>query len=138
MPSEGVECYWQGIDHTEVWLVRWNKTEFLPSPVVSILPYGCTTWKLTKRLEKKKTWWDLHKILRVVLHKSWKQYPTKQKFYGHLPSIWKKKQKNISVRRARHAGHCWKSKKEFIADTLLRIPERGRASNSRPVKDNLY
>ena len=32
-------------------------------------------------------------------HKSWKQYSTKQKLYGHLTPI-------SQVRRLRHAGHC--------------------------------
>ena len=35
---------------------------------------------------------------RVALNKSWKQHPTKQLLYDHLPSI----SQTVQVRRARH------------------------------------
>ena len=38
-------------------------------------------------------------MLRAVLNKSWKQYPTKQQLYDPLPSILHA----IQVRRERHA-----------------------------------
>ena len=38
---------------------------------VSMLLYGCTTWTLTKRTEKKLDW-NYAKILHAVLNKSWK------------------------------------------------------------------
>ena len=44
------------------------------------------------------------RILCATLNKFWKQHPTKQKLYGHLPPI----TKVIQVRRTRHAGHCWR------------------------------
>ena len=50
------------------------KRSFFQAAVVSILLYGCTTWTLTKRLEKKLdgnyTW-----LLRAILNKSWRQHP---------------------------------------------------------------
>ena len=72
--------------------------------VVSILLYGCTTWTLTKRLEKKLDG-NYTRMLRAILNKSWGQHPTRHKLYGHLPLI----PKTIQVRRTRHGGHCWRS-----------------------------
>ena len=66
-------------------------------------------------------------MLRAVLIKSWRQHPTKQQLHGHLPPI----TKTILVRRTRHAGHCWRSKDEFIRDELLRTPSHERAKFGR-------
>ena len=44
--------------------------------VVSILLYGCTTWALTKRVEKKLDG-NYTRMLRAILNKSWWQHPTK-------------------------------------------------------------
>ena len=75
--------------------------------VASILLYGCTTWILTKRLEKKLDG-NYTRMLRAILNKSWRQHPTRHQLYGHLPPI----TKTIQVRRTRHAGHCWRSRDE--------------------------
>ena len=85
--------------------------------VTSILLYGCTTWTLTKRLEKKLDG-NYTRMLRAILNKSWQQHPTRHQLYGHLPPI----TKTIQVRRTRHAGHCWRSRDELIRDVLLWIP----------------
>ena len=84
---------------------------------VSILLYGCTTWTLTKRMEKKFDG-NYTRMLRAILNMSWRQYPTKQQLYGHLPPI----TKTIQVRRTRHAGHCWRSRDQLISDVLLCAP----------------
>ena len=65
----------------------------------------CTTWTLTKRQEKKIDG-NYTRMLRAILNKSWRQHPTKQQLYGHLPPI----TKTIQVRRTRNAGHCWRSR----------------------------
>ena len=80
------------------------KRSFFQAAVTSILLYGCTTWTLTKRLEKKLDG-NYKRMLRAILNKSWQQHPTRHQLYGHLPPI----TKTIQVRRARHAGHCWRS-----------------------------
>ena len=41
-----------------------------------ILLYGCTTWTLTKCMEKKLDW-NYTRMLQAVLKKSWRQHPTK-------------------------------------------------------------
>ena len=51
------------------------KRSFLQAAVVSILLYGCTTWTLTKRLEKKLDS-NYTRMLRAILNKSWRQHPT--------------------------------------------------------------
>ena len=97
--------------------------------VVSILLYGCTTWTLTKRLEKKLDG-NYTRMLRAILNKSWRQHPTRCQLYGHLPPI----TKTIQVRRARHAGHCWRSKDELVSDVLLWTPTYDQAKAGRPAR----
>ena len=62
------------------------KRSFFQAAVVSILLYGCTTWTLTKRLEKKLAG-NYTRMLRAILNKSWRQHPTRHQLYGHLPPI---------------------------------------------------
>ena len=90
--------------------------------VVSILLYGCTTWMLTKRLEKKLDS-NYTRMQWAKLNKSWRQHPTNHQLYGHLPPI----MKTIQVRWTRHARHCWRSRDEHISDVLLWTPTYGRA-----------
>ena len=97
--------------------------------VTSILLYGCTTWTLTKRLEKKLDG-NYTRMLRAILKKSWRQHPTRHQLYGHLLPI----TKTIQVRRTRHAGHCWRSRDELIRDVLLWTPSHGRAKAGRPAR----
>ena len=105
------------------------KRIFFQAAVTSILLYGCTTWTLTKRLEKKLDG-NYTRMLRAILNKSWRQHPTRHQLYGHLPSI----TKTIQVRRTRHAGHCWRSRDELIRDVLLWTPTHGRAKAGRPAR----
>ena len=112
---------WTAIDRLSIiWksdLTDKMKRSFFQAAVVSILLYGCTTWTLTKRLERKLDG-NYTRMLRAVLNKSWRQHPTRHQLYGHLPPI----TKTIQVRRTRHAGHCWRSKDELISDVLLWNP----------------
>ena len=105
------------------------KRSFFQAAVTSILLYGCTTWTLTKRLEKKLDG-NYTRMLRAILNKSWRQHPTRHQLYGHLPPI----TKTIQVRRTRHAGHCWRSRDELIRDVLLWTPTHGRAKAGRPAR----
>ena len=105
------------------------KRSFFQVAVVSILLYGCTKSTLTKRLEKKLDG-NCARMLRAILNKSWRQHPTSHQLYGHLPPI----TKTIQVRRARHAGHYWRSRDELISDVLLWTPTYGRAKAGRPAR----
>ena len=105
------------------------KRSFFQAAVTSILLYGCTTWILTKWLERKLDG-NYTKMLRAILNKSWRQHPTRHQLYGHLPPI----MKTIQVRQTRHAGHCWRSRDELISDVLLWTPTHGRAKAGWPAR----
>ena len=105
------------------------KRSFIQAAVTSILIYGCTTWTLTKRLEKKLDG-NYTRMLRAILNKSWRQHPTWHQMYDHLPPI----TKTIQIRRSRHAGHCWRSRDALIRDVLLWTPTHGRAKAGRPAR----
>ena len=98
------------------------KRSFFQAAIVSILLYECTTWTLTKWLEKKLDG-NYTRMQRAILNKSWRQHPTRHQLYGHLQPI----TITIQVRRTRHAGHCWRSREELISDVLLWTPNNGRA-----------
>ena len=116
---------WTAIDKLSIiWksdLTDKMKRSFFQAAVVSILRYGCTTWTLTKRLEKKLDG-NYTRTLRAILNKSWLQYPTRHQLYGHLPLL----TKTIQARRTRHAGHCWRRRDELISNVLLWTPTYGR------------
>ena len=105
------------------------KCSFFQAVVASILLYGCTTWTLTKQLEKKLDG-NYTRMLRAILNKSWRQHPTRHQLYGYLPPI----TKTIQVRRTIHAGHCWRSRDKLISDVLLWSPTHGWAKAGRPAR----
>ena len=70
------------------------------------------------------------RMLRAILNKSWRQHPTKQQLYGHLPPI----TKTIKIGRTRHAEHSWRSRDELKSNVLLWTPSHGRAKAGRPVR----
>ena len=124
---------WTAIDKLSViWksdLTDKIKRSFCQAAFVSILLYGCTTWTLKKRLEKKLDD-NFTRMLRAILIKSWRQRPTKHQLYGHLPPITKTNQ----VRRSRLAGHCWRSRDKLISDVPLWTPTYGRPKAGRPAR----
>ena len=106
-----------------------TKRSFFQAVVVSILLYGCTTWTLTIRLEKKIDG-NYTRMLWAIVNKSWRQQLTRHQLYGHQPHI----TKTIQARRTRHAGHCWRSRDELISDVLLWTPTYGQAKAGRPAR----
>ena len=73
----------------------------------------------------------LHKdAMSYIFNKSWKEHPTKQQLYGHLPPI----AKTIHKRQTQHAGHCWRTKDEIIHGVLLLAPSHGRANIRWPIR----
>ena len=107
---------WTAIDRLSViWksdMTNKMKYRFFQAAFMSILLYGCTTWTLTKSMEKKR------------------QHPTKQQLYGHLPYI----MKTIQVRWTRHMGHSWRSRDELISDILPWTPSHGWAKAGQPAR----
>ena len=70
------------------------------------------------------------RMLWAILNKSWRQHPTKQPLYGHLPLI----MKIVQVRQTRHAGHSWRNKDKLISNILLWTPSYGQAKAGRPAR----
>ena len=90
------------------------KCSFFQAVIVSILLYGCTTWTLTKRIEKKLDS-NYTRMLRAILNKSWRQHPQKKQLYGHQTTT----TKTIKIRRTRHVGYYLRSRDELVSDVLL-------------------
>ena len=105
------------------------KRSFFQAAVVSILLYGCTTWTLTKQLEKELDS-NYTRMLRAILNKSWRQHPKRHQLYGHLLPI----TKTIQVRRTRHAEDCWRSRDKLISDVLQWTPTYSRAKAGRAAR----
>ena len=124
---------WTAIDRLSIiWksdLTDKMKRSFFQAVVVSILLYGCTTWTLTKRLEKKLDG-NYTRMLRAILNESWWQHSTRHQLYGNLPPI----TKTIQARRTRYAGHYWRSRDELISDVLLWTPAYGQAKAGWPAR----
>ena len=127
---------WTAIDRLSVlWksdLTDKIKRGFFQAAVVSILLYRCTTWTLTKRMEKKLDG-NYTRMLRAILNKSWRQYPTKPQLYGHIFPI----TKTMKVRRTRHAGHCWRSGDELISNVPQWTLSYGRTKAGWPARTNI-
>ena len=79
---------WTAIDKLSIiWksdLTDKVKRSFFQAAVVSILLHRCSTWTLTKWLEKKLNG-NYTRMLRAILNNSWRQHPTKHQLSG-LPS----------------------------------------------------
>ena len=124
---------WTAIDRLSVlWkseLTDEMKRSFFQAVVVLILLYGCTAWMLTKCMEKNLDG-NYPRMLWATLNKSWRQHPTKQQLYGHLPPI----KKTIQVRWTRHAGHCWRSRNKLISAILLWTPSHGQAKAGKQAR----
>ena len=127
---------WTAIDRLSIiWKSNLSdkmKCSFFQAVVVSILLYGCTTWTLTKRLEKNLDS-NYTRMLRAILNKPWQQHPTRHQLYGHLPPI----MKTIQARQTSHAGHCWRSKDELVSDVFLWTP-RIWSIKSRMTSSNIH
>ena len=96
---------------------------------MSILLYGCTTWTLTKRMEKKMDG-DYTRMLQAILNKSWTQHPYKEAAVRAYTTH----HENYQIWRSIHAEHCWRSRDEVISDILLWTPSHGWANAGRPAR----
>ena len=68
--------------------------------------------QFNEMVDDKKLDWNYTRMLRVVLNKSRKQYPTKQQLYGHFFLI----SQTTQERQAGQGRHCWRSKVALISD----------------------
>ena len=90
-------------------LTYFFKLDFFQAMAGSKQLYGCITWTLINRIDKRLDG-NYTRMLQAILKKSWLQHHTKQPLYVHLLPI----SKPIEVRRTRHAWHCWRSKVELV------------------------
>ena len=105
------------------------KRSFFLAAIVTVLLYGCTTWTLTKLMEKKLDG-NYTRMLRAILNRSWRQHLTKHQLHCQQPPI----TKTIQIRRTRHAGHCCRRRDELISDVLW-SPSHGRAKAGRSARN---
>ena len=105
------------------------KQNFFPATVMSLLLYGCTTWTVTKCMEKKSDW-NYSRMLRVILINPGNIIPQN----NSCMATYLLSQKPSKIRQTSHAKHCRRSKDKLINDVLLWTPAHRRASVCRPTR----
>ena len=120
---------WTAIDRLSIiWrsdLTDKMKRSFFQAAAVSILLYGCTTWTLTKRLEKKLDG-NYTRMLRAILNKSWRQHPQNTIYTATcLPSRKLSKLDELNTLEMQGRAH-----KRYT----LWSPRYGRAKAGRPAR----
>ena len=96
-----------------IFVNRVIKNIYFQVAVVSVQLYGCTTWTLTRHIEKKLDG-NCIRMLRAISNKSWKKHPTKQQCMVTYHLSWRPSK----LGKTRHVRH-WRSKDEFILWFLL-------------------
>ena len=108
---------------------RWNEAQFLPGS-------GCIDTAIwmhymdANQTAGEETWRQLHKNIESNIEQVLATTPHETPTVRPLASI----TKTIQVGRARHAGHCWRSKDELVSDVLLWTPTYGQAKAGRPAR----
>ena len=109
------------------------KIQLFKTLIVPILLYGCETWTLSKRMEKRLDGVYTRLLMRVQ-NLSWKRHPTKQVIYGDLPPV----SSIVRSKRAQFAGHCFRATTEIISSLVLWKPKSvGRRSRKLSFVDTL-
>ena len=98
-----------------------------------MLLYGCTTWNLTKLMQKKQNG-NSTRMLHAVLNESYKQQTTNQQQFGHLPPI----SQTIQLRQAKDVGYSWESKDKLISDILQWNPTHEQTGVGWPAKTFIH
>ena len=104
------------------------KIRLFTATVESVLLYGCSTWTLTKAMEKSLDG-TYTRMLRMALNVSWKEHKTNIDLYGNLPKLSSK----IAERRCKLAGHCVRHPEEEASKTILWEPTEGTVNRGRKV-----
>ena len=114
----------------EIWFIRRNKTEFLPSSSCINTTVWMQPMDSNKSHREKARWelrknitWDFEQFLETDTHKTATVFHILQ---------------TIQVRRTRHSGYCWKNMDELISDVFLLTPAHGHANVGRPAKIYLH
>ena len=112
------------------------KRSFFQAAVTSILLYGCTTWTLTKGLEKKLDG-NYTRMLRAILNKSWWQHPTRHQLYGHLPPITKTTDDDDDLYREKIFQNCASKISEQVWLSQL-SPEKPKLSLGTRISSHKF
>ena len=108
-------------------LKRSIRERLFVSTVESVLLYGCSTWTLTRKLEKQLDG-VYTRMLRMAMDVSWRDHMTNDELYGKLPKVSVK----IKAKRMQLAGHLVRHREEEVASKLVLwepldgAPNRGR------------
>ena len=105
------------------------KRSFFQAVVTSILLYGCTTWTLTKRLEKKLDG-NYTRMQREILNKSWRN--TQQD--TNCTTTYFLSRKLFKLDEPDMQDTALRSRDELIRDVILWTPTHGRAKSGRPAR----
>ena len=111
---------------SQTWLIKWK---FFQAVIMLILLYRCTTWTLTKHMEKK-----LMATTQECSEQYWARPGGSTPQSSSCTATYHQSWKIIQIRQTRHAGHWWRSKDELISDVLLWTPSHGRAKAGQPAR----
>ena len=109
------------------------KVRIFQSLVEPILLYGCETWTLSKKAEKRLDG-SYTRLLMRVKHLSWKCHPTKRQIYGNIPPV----SSFVRSKRVQFSGHCLRASSEVISSLILWKPHSiGRRSRKLTFLDTI-
>ena len=123
---------WQSLNKlTKIWksnLAKSTKLKLFRATVETILLYGCSTWTLTQR-EEKKLDGTYTRMLRVVHNIGWDDKITNESLYGKLDKI----SHTMRTRRMKLAGHVFRDKSSPAHALITWVPTHGVTSRGRPA-----
>ena len=123
---------WTAIDRLSIiWksdLTDEMKRSFFQAAVVSILLYGCTTWTLTKRLEKKLdgNYKNVESNIEQLLATTPHETPTVRPLASH--------HENYTSQTSQTRRTLLEKQSELVSDVLLWTPTYGQAKAGRPAR----
>ena len=101
----------------KIWISKLDtkiKIQLFKCLIEPILLYGCETWTLSKKAEKRLDGTYTRLLMRVK-NLSWKHHPTKLQIYGSLPPV----SSIVQSKRVQFAGHCLRASSEIISPVVL-------------------
>ena len=101
----------------KIWISKLDtkiKIQLFKCLIEPILLYGCETWTLSKKAEKRLDGTYTRLLMRVK-NLSWKHHPTKHQIYGSLPPV----SSIVQSKRVQFAGHCLRASSEIISPVVL-------------------
>ena len=115
----------------KIWISKLDtkiKIQLFKCLIEPILLYGCETWTLSKKAEKRLDGTYTRLLMRVK-NLSWKHHPTKHQIYGSLPPV----SSIVRSKRVQFAGHCLRASSEIISPVVLLYNSHSIGRRSRKV-----